>query len=464
MTLLAAYITPHPPLAVPEVGRGREQDISSTLEGIELVAERIAELAPERIVIISPHTAYYADCIFVAGGSSASGDLSQFGASDVRISLSYDDSLRNRIVELAEESGIPIVCPSGKSSLNNKALDHGMLVPLSFIDAQYPSSNYKAISIGGSALPRPLLLEFGRCIAKACDESNDRCVLLVSGDLSHKLQEDGPYGFDPDGPVFDDAFIDIVEGGDPHGFAELDAVMCENAAECGLSGFIMMAGALEQATVDSGVGFTSQLISHEGPFGVGYGVAIFELKDLSGSLSREAKTLEHNDPLVKLAVKTINDYVLNGTTPDIPKLPSSEPARSGCFVSIHTASTGDLRGCIGTISPVHGTLAEEIIANAISASTRDPRFQPIGADELDDLTVNVDVLFPAEPATLDQMDPKRYGIIVTQGYKRGLLLPDLKGVDTVEQQFQIACAKAGIDPTSNLGSIEIERFEVVRHE
>lgn len=463
MALLAAYITPHPPLAVHEVGRGREREISVTLEGFELVAKQIAQIAPDRIVIISPHTAYYADCVFIAGGSGSKGNLSQFGASEVRVSLAYDEVLRERIIELAEEKGIPVVCPSDNNRLiGRKELDHGMLVPLSFIDKDYPSNNYEAVSIGGSALPRPLLLEFGRCVAKACDETDEKCVLLVSGDLSHKLTEDGPYGFNADGPVFDEAFVDVVEGGNPLAFAELDESMCDNAAECGLSGFIMMAGALEQASADSGIGFDSELISHEGPFGVGYGVATFVREDVN--VEAPLKDGVTVDPLVKLAVETINHYITNGSIPEAPTLPASQPDRSGCFVSIHTASTGDLRGCIGTISPVQDSLAEEIIANAISASTRDPRFPPIGADELDDLTVSVDVLFPAEPSTLDQMDPKKYGIIVTSGFKRGLLLPDLEGVETVEQQFQIACAKAGIDPFDDLGSIQIERFEVVRHE
>ncbi|MCL2889156.1 MAG: AmmeMemoRadiSam system protein A [Eggerthellaceae bacterium] len=167
-----------------------------------------------------------------------------------------------------------------------------------------------------------------------------------------------------------------------------------------------------------------------------------------------------NDPLVLLAQETVARFVKERKMPPAPALPDDLPERAGCFVSIHTASSGDLRGCIGTIEATRKSLAEEVIQNAISASTNDPRFPAIKAFELDDLDIKVDVLFPAQPAEVNQLDPKRFGVIVTKGFRRGLLLPDLEGVDTVEEQLAIACMKAGIDPG---GAYQIERFEVVRH-
>ena len=134
--------------------------------------------------------------------------------------------------------------------------------------------------------------------------------------------------------------------------------------------------------------------------------------------------------------------------------------RAGAFVSIH--ELGMLRGCIGTIGPVYGTLAEEIIMNAISASTRDPRFEPIETDELDKLEISVDVLGETEDiASEDELDVKRYGVIVTKGFRRGLLLPNLDGVDTIKQQVSIAKQKAGLRPDEE--GCELQRFEVVRH-
>jgi AmmeMemoRadiSam system protein A len=166
------------------------------------------------------------------------------------------------------------------------------------------------------------------------------------------------------------------------------------------------------------------------------------------------------DPLVLLAQKTIESYVRSKKTPQPPTLMDTLPKQAACFVTIHLKSTGELRGCIGTIEPANPTLAEEIIQNAVSAATQDPRFEPLSEEELADISVSVDVLFPPEPAKLEDLDPKRYGVIVSQGFKRGLLLPDLEGVDSATYQVRIACSKAGIDPESKF---DLEKFEVIRH-
>jgi AmmeMemoRadiSam system protein A len=135
--------------------------------------------------------------------------------------------------------------------------------------------------------------------------------------------------------------------------------------------------------------------------------------------------------------------------------------RAGTFVSIH--KHGMLRGCIGTIEPTQANVAQEVIQNAISSATRDPRFPPIGPEELADLDIKVDVLGESEPVDgLEELDPKRYGVIVqsARDWRKGLLLPDLEGVDTVEYQVDIARRKAGIRPGE---PIKLYRFEVVRY-
>ena len=120
-----------------------------------------------------------------------------------------------------------------------------------------------------------------------------------------------------------------------------------------------------------------------------------------------------------------------------------------------------MRGCIGTFLPIQDCVAKEIIENAISASTRDPRFSAIKEDELKDLEIHVDVLtMPEKIVSKDELDPKKYGVIVSNGFRRGLLLPDLEGVDTVDEQIQIAKQKGDIDFSEE---ISLERFEVVRH-
>ncbi len=170
------------------------------------------------------------------------------------------------------------------------------------------------------------------------------------------------------------------------------------------------------------------------------------------------------DPYVQLAKNTIDRYIRKK---EIYRPRESElteemrTSRAGAFVSVH--EKGELRGCIGTIAPTRDTLAEEIISNAISAATRDPRFPAIREEELDLLEISVDVLGKAEPVYSEKdLDVKRYGVIVEKGYRRGLLLPDLDGVDTVDDQIFIAKRKAGIRADEK--DVRLYRFEVIRHE
>ena len=163
-------------------------------------------------------------------------------------------------------------------------------------------------------------------------------------------------------------------------------------------------------------------------------------------------------PMVKLAKDTVESYIRKGKTPRPKKLIPEMRERAGVFVSLH--KHGQLRGCIGTFEPVKNSVAEEIIANAISSSTRDPRFPPVTASELYDLEYSVDILTKHEPVTdISQLDPREYGVIVESGWKKGLLLPDLEGVDSVEEQIAICRLKAGISASE---PVKLYRFQVRR--
>jgi MEMO1 family protein len=201
------------------------------------------------------------------------------------------------------------------------------------------------------------------------------------------------------------------------------------------------------------------VISYEAPFGVGYLVA-----QLAGSAYLPSAAVEAAEQpgIPALARRAIENFITTGTVIDPANdLSDLFSARAGCFVSIKTHD-GELRGCIGTIDPVKDTLAEEIIWNAISAATRDPRFAPVGANELPNLKYSVDVLSPAEPCTTADLDPKIYGVIVEDenGPRRGLLLPNLAGIDTSSKQLEQALHKAGIPQDA---SIKLFRFRADRY-
>ena len=284
-------------------------------------------------------------------------------------------------------------------------------------------------------------------IREAVDTLNRRAVYVASGDLSHKLQTYGPYGFAPEGPQYDQRLMNIFEaisGGstDLKALLDFDESFLSEAAECGHRSFVMMAGALDGLSLDV------QVLSHEDVTGVGYGIVTLLPKPAG-------------DPYVRLARASLESWIREHKKLSIPDWVPEEmrTQKAGAFVSIH--EHGNLRGCIGTILSTTDSVAEEIIQNAISASTRDPRFYPIRKDELPNLDISVDVL--GSPEVIDSpslLDVKRYGVIVSYGRRRGLLLPDLDGVDTVEDQIDIARQKGGIRSTD---PYTLERFEVIRH-
>ncbi|SFG21451.1 AmmeMemoRadiSam system protein A [Oribacterium sp. WCC10] len=460
MSIVAAFMVPHPPLIIPNVGKGGEKIVSETIKSYEQVASEIAELRPDTIIITSPHSIMYSDYFHISPGERAKGSFSRFNAGEVSFDEMYDTELRNRICEIAEQRDFPAGVLGEKSS----ELDHGTMVPLWFIRQKY--SDGKIIRIGLSGLGLFEHYELGEIIAKASDDCDINAVFVASGDLSHKLQEKGPYGFDPEGPVYDERIMDVARRSAFDEMFDFDESFCRKAAECGHRSFVIMAGAFDGKAVKS------KVYSHQDVTGVGYGIASFYpvktdatrhfRKNRMEKMKEELeKKSEHSDAYVRLAADSLQSYIISGKVLKEPEdLPDEMLSkRAGTFVSIH--KEGRLRGCIGTILPTKRSIAEEIIYNAISASTRDPRFSPIRPDELPFLEINVDVLSePEDIESMDQLDVKRYGVIVSKGNRRGLLLPDLEGVDTVEQQVAIAMQKAGIDSEED---IRLQRFEVIRH-
>lgn len=461
MPMLGAILTPHPPVLLSEVGRGKELEIEATDRAMRAAAAEVARWEPDVLIVSSPHTILYGDYFHISPGSSGVGSMAAFGAPQVRIEAQYDAQLRDEIVRGAQAAGLE----AGTLGERDPQLDHGVLIPLSFLRRAGVVCPIVRMGLSGfSALAHYRL---GRCVAEAVRALGRRAVFVASGDLSHKLRSDGPYGFAPEGPVFEKAVTEAMASGDFLQFLTMDSSLCERAAECGLRSFQMMAGALDGLTV------AARLLSHEGPFGVGYAVALFRVTGRNetrcfaeaceqAQRARLKERRDREDAWVRLARLSLETYVRTGQR--LGSLPDDLPEEltgqaAGAFVSLHTG--GRLRGCIGTTVPTAENVAWEIVQNAVSAGTRDPRFPAVRADELEDLEYSVDVLGRAEPVdSPDQLDPKRYGVIVGYGNRCGLLLPDLDGVDTVEQQIDIARKKGGIRETD---PYTLQRFKVVRH-
>ena len=458
MSIIAAYMVPHPPMIIPQIGRGTEKQIQETIDAYRNVAREIASLKPETIIISSPHSVMYSDYFHISPGKNAAGDFSNFRARDVRFQETYDEELVTRICSLSDAEDFP----AGTLGERDRTLDHGTMIPLYFIRQFY--SDFQLVRLGLSGLPLVDHYAFGRIIQKAVEDLDRRVVFVASGDLSHKLQSYGPYGYAKEGPQYDARVMDVCSRAAFGELLDFDESFCEKAAECGHRSFVIMAGALDGRAVEA------MQLSHQDVTGVGYGICSFHPTGIDESrhfLEQNSSEPNNNaspassDPCVQLARASLESYILSRKIIDVPQdLPEDLTARrAGAFVSIH--EHGQLRGCIGTISPARSNLAEEIIFNAISASTRDPRFPPIRKEELPFLEINVDVLGePEDIESEDDLDVKRYGVIVTNGLRRGLLLPDLDGVDTIQQQVAIAKQKAGI---ASYEKVSLQRFEVVRH-
>ncbi len=460
MSIIAAFMVPHPPMIVPEIGRGSEKQVEKTIKAYEKVADEIAALKPETIIISSPHSIMYSNYFHISPGARATGSFAEFGAYQVKFDVKYDEELVNRLTTKADKAHFP----AGTLGEKRKELDHGTMVPLWFILRKY--KDFKLVRTGLSGFDLLKHYEFGMLIKDTVEELGRKVVYVASGDLSHKLQDYGPYGFAEEGPVYDSRIMDVCSGARFGELFDFDENFCDKAAECGHKSFVIMAGVLDGRAVEA------TQYSHEDVTGVGYGICSFipkgedegrhfldaRLKSVQDDLEQKR---QKSDAYVKLARASAEYFVKNG---DVMTLPDWVPdellnTKAGAFVSVH--KFGALRGCIGTIASTQKNLALEIIHNAVSAVSNDPRFEPVTEDELKYLDINVDVLGEAESIESEaELDVKKYGVIVQSGYKRGLLLPDLDGVDTVEQQVAIARRKGGIAPDEK---VDLFRFEVVRH-
>ena len=461
MSILAAFMVPHPPMIVPAIGKGSEAQIKETSLAYEKVADEIAALKPETIIISSPHSIMYSDYFHISPGRKAKGDFGRFAASEVCFQEEYDTKLTDTLCDLCKEEDFP----AGILGERDPKLDHGTMVPLWFIRQKYKEG--KIVRLGLSGLSLENHYHLGQLIEKAVKLTDTRAVFIASGDLSHKLQDYGPYGFAKEGPEYDAHIMDVASRAAFGELFDFSEDFCDKAAECGHRSFVIMAGLFD------GLSVKAKQYSHQDVTGVGYGICSFYpqgkdetrhfLKEREASILEKLKTkYDDADAYVRLARKTIEHYVMTGekiaVPQDLPKEMYEE--RAGTFVSIH--KYGQLRGCIGTIEATKKNIASEIINNAISACSRDPRFEPVAPKELEWLNISVDVLGKAELIdSKDELDVKRYGVIVSQGNKRGLLLPDLEGVDTPSDQVRIAANKGRVDLSR---PYQLERFEVIRHE
>lgn len=477
MKLKGIAIASHPPVLIPEVGGGREKDAATTLEGMRQLMKKIVEIKPKTIVCITPHGNVFRDGVAVIYEKRLQGNLEKFGNASVEIEKKCDMGLLDELNQSFARNQAHSIFLNQKTAKDYKIdleIDHGVLVPLYFLEKYYQDYRIVHISIGYLSLIE--LYKMGKYIREAIEKNGKETIVLASADLSHCLKDEGPYQFNQMGPVFDENIITGLKTKNYYSILTIPHQVYEPAGQCGLRPIIMSLGSVD------GYQTESEVFSYEGPFGVGYLAAFIDLKEAADEslIERYEKDQQivykdkraNESPYVALARAAINTWVQRGrklkfkhysNQVEIAKNALNDLVndQAGVFVSIH--KHGELRGCIGTTSPVTENIAQEIIRNGIEAAGYDPRFMPVDESELMDLDIKVDVLeAPEEIDGIDQLDVKEYGVIVEKDLNRGLLLPDLEGVETPEQQVAIAKQKAHI--LENENAVKLYRFKVTRHQ
>lgn len=474
--LIGVAITPHPPIVMKEIGKGRERDAEETIKGLNGIGDIILEMAPEVLICITPHGNVFSDGICVLNEERVKGSLQSFGHPEINMEKAIDLDFVDYLIDTFQEEEIPSVFLDNKIAKEYNLrveLDHGLIVPLSFIDEKY--QNYQIVHITIGMLKHLELYRIGKLIGDTIILSGKRAVVLVSGDLSHCLKEDSPYEFNPAGQAFDDSLVSMIKNKSFEEILNIPKDTYTAAAECGLKPIIMGIGVVD------GYSTNVEVLSYEGPYGVGYMNAYIEAVEKNQESLLNKYINERRDIYdlkkrteniyVALARAAIEEWVHTGKYLDwdaymdiiLPReaIEELEKRRGGAFVSIH--NNGHLRGCIGTTMATRENLADEIISNAVKAASEDPRFYPIGVNELEDLEIKVDVLGEIVAISgIEELDVKEYGVVVegSRG-RRGLLLPDLEGVDTPQQQVDIAMEKAGLDKGE---VVKLFRFKVTRYQ
>lgn len=440
--VVSAVLMPHAPILVPPVGGARGEAAANSCRSMREVAKRVVALKPDAIVLVSPHSPRKSGAFGLWMDEWLEGSFDQFGAPAARVKMPNDRRLVGAIVAEADTRNVVTW------SIRHQPLDHGALVPLWFLaeagwsgPTVIASLNYPGE--GG-------LTSFGEAIAAATKSLCRRIAFIASGDMSHRLTESAPCGFHPDAHRFDETFIRLVRNGDYRGVANLNLELRELAAEDAVDSTVIAAAAVDWNNAGH------KVLNYEGPFGVGYGVAV--LFEAETKMSSRKVSGQGGETLPDLARRSV-ETTLRGISEKPPAATGDYlSAAAGVFVTIRHRH-GELRGCIGTIAPACANVVEETWRNARLAALHDGRFSPVELRELPELRFEVSVLHPPEAIdSPDQLDPSRYGVIVsTEDGRRGLLLPDIEDIDKIEQQVLFARRKGRIDPEE---PAQLQRFEV----
>lgn len=449
--VVCAVLMPHAPILVPDVGGQRGGAAIASCRAMRAAAACVMRHAPESLVLISPHSPRQPNAFGLWADNPLRGTFTEFSAPEVGVSLPLDQLLARSIAAAAHIRNL------ATWAIHRCPLDHGAMVPLWFLIEAGWSGPTVILSLNNPQADG--LIALGEAIAAAAAGISRRVALVASGDMSHCLTPGAPCGFHPQARRFDETFIQLVRDGDYRQIQTIAPKLRERAAEDAVDSTLIAAAAVNwQAT-------GHEVLNYEGPFGVGYGVAILYAEKTPASVANPiaSDVAEMDGNTLPIIARRSVAAALHGVEED-PPAPSNDylSKRTGVFVTIRHRH-GKLRGCVGTVSPVCPNIVAETWRNARLAALQDRRFDRVTAGELDDLRFEVSVLHsPEEIASETELDPARYGVIVSAADgRRGLLLPDIQEIKTPQQQVSFARKKGWISPGE---PVALQRFQVDRFE
>ena len=448
--IVFAGLMPHAPVLVPGVGGDRLADVAATVRAMATVARRAVATQPETLLLVSPHSPRRPGAFGLWRTSRLRGSLERFGSPEDRVDLPFDRTFADELETEAARRGLRTW------HIADKSLDHGAVVPLCYLVA----AGWKGptLILGLNYPGESGLEELGQAIAAVAQGRRRRTTIIASGDMSHRLTPAAPSGFHPNGRRFDEALIALLRQGAYREIAQIDSELEESAAEDAADSTRIAVTAAGYRTE------CHEVLSYEGPFGVGYGVAVlFEQDGTRPTAPTAAKpdenVLTHCADLPVVARRAVEAALGSG-----PKTPPFQATgeltgRHGVFVTLRTEK-GKLRGCIGSLAPTEKDLVEETRRLAVAAAGHDYRFTPVTAAELPGMHFGVTVLGELEPVPSPaELNPAVYGVVVTAADgRKGVLLPDIAGIDSVAEQIAIARDKAGIGSDE---PVELQRFRAV---
>lgn len=445
--IVFAGLMPHAPILVPGVGGESLYQARATATAMSTVAGHVLATEPDTVVVISPHSPRQPGAFGLWATPRVRGSLSRFGSPEDAVDLPLDQDFASRLEIEGDRRGVRIW------RISRGALDHGALVPLCYLTAE--GWHGRTVVVGLNFPHEGGLEELGQAIAATAKHLQRRTAIIASGDMSHRLTCTAPSGYDPEAHRFDETFIGLLRDAAVRKLGQIDPALQERAAEDVVDATAVAVAASEYRTAGH------EVLSYEGPFGVGYGVAIlFETPNFraagapgEGGSGEVVSLLSDLPGIARRAVEA----KLQGQ-PEKPSfsVQGEVAGRHAVFVTVRT-NDGKLRGCRGVTTPGAENLVWETWYSAVAAAFFDSRFPSVTADELPRLRFTVTVLGDLEPAvSLGELDPAVYGVLVhADDGRKGVLLPGIAGIDTVPDQLAVARHKAGIADDE---AVRIDRF------